>query len=72
MIEIDGKQLDVDVVDIGLDVEFLYKYAERTENYEMQYELGAVFYNQSLTFGTVCSDSQDFRELLKSCPQRAG
>ena len=65
MIEIDGKQLDVHVVDIGLDVEFLYKYAERTENYEMQYELGAVFYNQSLTFGTVCSDSQDFRELFE-------
>ena len=65
MIEIDGKKLNVDIVDIGLDVEFVYKYAERTENYDMQYELGAVFYNQSPTFGSSCTDNPDFLELFR-------
>ena len=65
MITIDGKELDVDVTEIGLDVEFVYKYADRTENSEMQYELGAVYYNQSLTFGTSCTDNPDFQELFR-------
>lgn len=65
MIIVDGRELNVDVTDINLDVEFVYKYAERTENYEMQYELGAVFYNQSITFGNSCTDNPDFRELYR-------
>lgn len=65
MITVDNRRFDVDVTDIGLDVEFVYKYAERTENFEMQYELGAVYYNQSITFGTSCSDNQDFADLFK-------
>ena len=32
MIEIDGKNYDVPVEELELDVEFQYKYAERTEN----------------------------------------
>ena len=64
MITIDGKTLDVEVTDIGLDVEFVYKFAERTESYEMKYELGAVYYNQSLTFGTSSSDNPDFQKLF--------
>lgn len=66
MIVLDDKEYDVDVVDLGLDVEFVYKYAERTENYEMQYELGAVYYNQSITFGTSCTDNPDFAELFQA------
>lgn len=65
MINIDGKKINVDVTDIGLDVEFVYKYAERTENFELQYELGAVYYNQSITFGTSCTDNPDFQELFR-------
>lgn len=65
MITVDGREYDVDVTDLGLDVEFIYKYAERTENYEMQYELGAVYYNQSITFGTSSSDNLDFKELFQ-------
>lgn len=65
MITVDDREFNVDVTDIGLDVEFVYKYAERTENYEMQYELGAVYYNQSLTFGTSCTDNPDFVELFQ-------
>lgn len=65
MITIDGKTLNVEVTDLGLDVEFVYKYAERTENFEMQYELGAVYYNQSITFGTSCTDNPDFQELFR-------
>lgn len=65
MITIDGKELNVEVTDLGLDVEFVYKFAERTESYEMQYELGAVYYNQSITFGTSCTDNPDFQELFR-------
>ena len=50
MIKVDEREFQVDVTEVGLDVEFVYKYAERAENYEMQYELGAMYYNQSLTF----------------------
>lgn len=65
MIVLDGKEFNVDVTDINLDVEFVYKYAERTENYEMQYELGAVYYNQSITFGTSGTENPDFEELFR-------
>ena len=53
MIKIDGKQYDVPITELGLDVEFQYKFAERNEKYELNYELGAVFYNQSITFATM-------------------
>ena len=65
MITVDGREYDVYVTDLGLDEEFINKYAERTENYEMQYELGAVYYNQSITFGTSSSDNLDFKELFQ-------
>lgn len=72
MIKLDGKEYDVDVTDIGLDVEFVYKYAERAENYEMQYEIGAVYYNQSITFGTSGTDNKDFTELFRVLSTRSG
>lgn len=43
MIKVDGKEYNVDVTELGLDVEFIYKYAQRTENFELKYELGAVY-----------------------------
>lgn len=64
MITVDGRDYDVDVTEVGLDVEFVYKYAERTENFELSYELGAVYYNQSLTFGISGSGNGDFRDLF--------
>lgn len=64
MITVDGRKYQVGVTDIGLDVEFMYKYAERTEDYQMKYELGAVFYNQSLTFGVESTANQDFVDLF--------
>lgn len=64
MITVDGRLYNVDVVEVGLDVEFIYKYAERTENFELSYELGAVYYNQSLTFGTSGTQNTDFVELF--------
>ena len=42
MIRVDGKDYDVIVTDVSLDTEFIYKYAERTKDYSMKYELGAV------------------------------
>lgn len=62
MIKVDGKEFDVNVTEVGLDTNFIYKYAERTKSYEMKYELGAIFFNQSLTFGIGKSDT-DFSKL---------
>lgn len=64
MITVDGRKYNVDVTEVGLDVEFVYKYAERAENFELSYELGAVYYNQSLTFGVSGSGNPDFRDLF--------
>ena len=65
MILVDERRYDVDVTEVGLDVEFMYKYAERTERFDLKYELGAVYFNQSLTFGTMCPDNQDFVDLFR-------
>lgn len=62
MIKVDGKDYDVIVTDVSLDTEFIYKYAERNENYDLLYELGAVFFNQSLTFG-IGKSNTDFSRL---------
>lgn len=65
MIIVDGRAYKVSVKEVGLDVEFIYKYAERTEDFNLNYELGAVYYNQSLTFGTEDTDNKDFVDLFK-------
>ena len=65
MIRIDGRTYNVKVVEVGLDVEFMYKYAERTEDFELKYELGAVFYNQSLKFGVEGTINKDYVDLIK-------
>lgn len=48
----DGITYGVDVIDVELDTEFQYKYAERTEDMSLNYELGGIFFNQSITFGS--------------------
>lgn len=65
MVEIDGREFNVAVTAVNLDAEFMYKYAQRTENFELNYELGAVYYNQSLTFGVEDSDNKDFVDLFQ-------
>lgn len=72
MIKIDGKNYDVPVIKVGLDIEFQYKFAERTENYELNYELAAVFYNQSLTFGTTDTRNKDFVALVQLLSTKSG
>lgn len=62
MIKVDGKDYDVIVTDVSLDTEFIYKYAERNEDYDLLYELGAVFFNQSITFG-IGKSGTDFSRL---------
>lgn len=62
MIKIDGREYDVELTEVNLSTEFLYKYAERTRSYELKYELGAVFFNQSLVFGPGKSGT-DFSDL---------
>lgn len=65
MIRIDGKEYNVSVISVNLDAEFMYKYAERTEDFNLNYELGAVFFNQSLTFGVEDSENADFVALFR-------
>lgn len=65
MIRIDGKEYNVSVISVNLDAEFMYKYAERTEDFNLNYELGAVFFNQSLTFGVEDSENEDFVALYR-------
>ncbi len=71
MITVDGREYNVEVTELGLDVEFMYKYAERTEQFDLQYELGAVYYNQNLTFGTVSTDNTDFVQLFRLLSTRS-
>lgn len=65
MIRIDGKDYNVSIISVNLDAEFMYKYAERTEDFNLNYELGAVFFNQSLTFGVEDSENADFVALYR-------
>lgn len=65
MIVVDGKVYHVSVTDVNLETEFIFKYAERTEDFNLNYELGAVYHNQSLTFGTEDSNNNDFVELYR-------
>lgn len=65
MIEVDGRQFDVFIESVNLDAEFQYKYAERTENYDLNYELGAVFYNQQIVLGVEDTDNKDFVDLFQ-------
>lgn len=65
MIRIDDREFDVMITAVDLDTEFMYKYAERTEDFNLNYELGAVFFNQSITLGVEDSDNKDFVDLYK-------
>lgn len=51
MIIVDDVSYDVSITDVSLDTEFIYKYAERMEDMSLAYELGGIFFNQSITFG---------------------
>lgn len=64
MIEVDGRKYNVPVNSVKLSTEFLYKYAERTEDFDLNYELGAIYHNQEIEFGMGKSDS-DFSALWK-------
>lgn len=57
MIVVDDIAYNVDVIDVDLDTEFQYKFAERTEDRALNYELGGIFFNQTLVFGAGSSNS---------------
>lgn len=57
---LDGVGYDLNVQSVDLDTEFLYKYAERTENFSLSYELGAIYFNQSIVLGTETTNNKDF------------
>ena len=70
MIKVDGIEFDVNVLDVDLDTEFLYKYANRTEDFGLHYELGAIYFNQSITFGMGKSGT-DFARLWSILSDRS-
>jgi len=64
-IYVDGVGYSLNVTNLKLDTEFLYKYAERTEDFGLSYELGAIYYNQEITLGTEDTGNEDFVNLWK-------
>lgn len=65
MIKIDGKEYSVSVTEVSLETEFLYKYATRTESFDLSYELGGVFLNQEIKLGVENSENDDFVAVYK-------
>lgn len=59
---VDGIFYNVNITKISLSTNFLYKYADRTEDYVFKAELGAIFFNQSLTI-THGKSVEDFNKL---------
>lgn len=55
-ITIDGTCYDIPLISIKRTADFLDKYAERTEDGDMQRELVGVYYNYQLSIGVVDDD----------------
>lgn len=51
-IRVDGIHFDIPMVSLKRNADFLYKYAERTEDGALCAELIGVYYNYTLTVGT--------------------
>lgn len=51
-IRVDGIHFDIPMVSLKRNADFLYKYAERTEDGVLRAELIGVYYNYTLTVGT--------------------
>lgn len=62
MIKIDGITYNVPVTSLKRRGEFLDKYAERTEDGNLQRKLIGVYYNYQLTFG-VTTDTEEYARL---------
>lgn len=56
-ITIDGQYFDVPLISLKRSVDFLDKYAERTEDGDMKRELIGVYINYQMAFGTIDDDN---------------
>lgn len=56
-ISIDGQRFDVPFISIKRNADFLDKYAERTEDGDLQRELIGVYINYTMSFGTINDDA---------------
>ena len=56
-IRIDGITYDIPLVSVKRTADFLDKYAERSEDGDMQRELIGVYFNYQMSFGTIDDDS---------------
>lgn len=51
ILTIDGTTYEVNIIDLVETSEFVDKYAERTEDWDLQRELAGIFFNYELTLG---------------------
>ncbi|MCM1190776.1 MAG: hypothetical protein NC541_15990 [bacterium] len=56
-IRIDGITYDIPLVSVKRTADFLDKYAERSEDGDMQRELIGVYFNYQMSFGTIDDDN---------------
>lgn len=56
-IQIDGITYDIPLVSVKRTADFLDKYAERSEDGDMQRELIGVYFNYQMSFGTIDDDN---------------
>lgn len=70
MILVDGIYYNVNITECNLSTNFVYKFAERTEDMKLNYELGGVFFNESITIGFGKS-AADFRTLWNVLSSRS-
>lgn len=62
MLIIDGESYNIPVVDLERSADFLDKYAQRTENGDLQRELIGVFFNYRLQLGAT-TDTTEYARL---------
>jgi len=53
ILTIDGITYAVNIIEFAETSEFVDKYAERTENWDLQRELAGIFFNYELTLGEI-------------------
>jgi len=57
IVVIDGTTYDVNIISFTETSEFADKYAERTEDWDLQRELAGIFFNYELTLGEIQSQT---------------
>jgi len=70
-IYIDGTYYDVPILSCGRDADFLWKYAERTEDGEHKGEILGIYFNYTLKFGQIV-DRNEYNRLYTKLTEPRG